>query len=120
MPCQHQQWNTKPVTFKDGTVHMEKRCGACNQHLGYAPKHENNMPKMLYFGKFQGRSFDWVAQNERDYFNWFLQQPDIKRKLRIQIEAALKRNPVKKPEPPTPEMIEAREAHREGIKNLFS
>ncbi len=50
--CPHLVINKRNVIFANETVHLEKRCGACNKHLGYAkrpPIQENNF--MTVFSK---------------------------------------------------------------------
>ena len=98
--CDHpeNQVTVTPRMFKDGTTHLERRC-SCGAHRGFAPKHRHGDTgrdahrDILHFGKHKGKTYAWVAKEERSYFEWFLSLPLEKknrnRKIRKKMEAAL-------------------------------
>lgn len=102
----------KEVTFKNGSKHLERRCGICDKHMGYQSQaHNMGSGKKIHFGQYDGKTFEWVAEHDRDYFEWLLEKPDLQFKLRRVIIETLNR--VKKADltPPvlSPEMQEMKD-----------
>lgn len=93
--CTHETVSIKPKKFSNGTTHLERRCNACNKHLGYAPKNPSS-PKRIHFGKYSGSTFAEIAQTDRPYFLWLLEQKWLKNNVRDQIKHALEQNEVRK------------------------
>lgn len=100
--CKHPDISITPKTFSDGSRHLERRCVACRKQLGYAPHPKKQAGgggkgvsggERIHFGMHKGQTFDWIAREDRSYFEWFLKQPDVRRSLRQKIQAALDRNP---------------------------
>ena len=67
--------DTREVHFKDGSTHLERRCRNCGKHLGYEKKAKNK--ESLDWGKYEGQTYDQIAQKDPDYFRWVISKsPD--------------------------------------------
>lgn len=71
--CHHKSTVERWVTFSNGKEHLESRCEICGKWLRYLPTESAEVAK-LPFGKFKGRTYKQVAQNNKDYLEWLVKQ----------------------------------------------
>lgn len=76
-PCEHPQDQIKveKVRFKDGSRHLQKNCGICDKHLGYQQNpHRDSKKVKMHFGKYDGKTLEELAAEDREYLEWMLLQ----------------------------------------------
>ncbi len=78
--------------FENGTLHKQADCVECGLYIKYIA--DETKPAVLYFGKYKGKTMEWVAESDRDYLIWLGDQ-DIKNRLKEQIRNALTNSTVK-------------------------
>jgi uncharacterized protein (DUF3820 family) len=119
--CEHPESTITitPVTFRDGTQHLERRCGVCHRHQGYAKQEKNkdiaSEDHRMRFGMYQGETLAHIEEVDPDYLRWMVKQTWLKPKLREQIKVVIGGSNHKKETVmmPTKEVEDARQQVRE-------
>ena len=68
-PCPHSALQERPVTFRDGTRHIEALCSLCGRHIKYVSQRPPE-EQILYFGRYKGRLILDVVHEDPSYAAW--------------------------------------------------
>jgi hypothetical protein len=69
--CKHSVYSITEKVFKNGSIHLEKRCKECNKHLGYEPQNKPIEESfVLPFGKYKGKTLKFIFDTDFNYLDW--------------------------------------------------
>jgi len=70
--------------------HLKATCNKCGQYIKFLPQQQTK--PTLYFGKYRGREISSMnSEEDLRYLQWLISQPDLKPKLKTDIQFQLKR-----------------------------
>ena len=69
--CRHQETTESPRIFINGTKHIEVSCKQCGAYLRFI-SHKPKEDYVLFFGKYNGKTFKFVAEHDPSYCFWII------------------------------------------------
>lgn len=93
--CGSVAFKTRQHIHKNGTEHIRRECAECNAYIDNAAQEFPPGMFVMPFGKHQGKSLDWIVENDRAYVDWFMKTPkkaNISRRFAVLIGKNKKTN----------------------------
>lgn len=76
------------VRITDGRIQIKGSCPKSHQFVKWLPQSAPDQPRMIYFGKYKGQTYNDIARDDPDYLRWLAENTQID-KIRIYAEEAL-------------------------------